>query len=129
YAVPNQDLAEVIDLREFPVQSINGGERHAINLRGKVVPVQDISYFLEGASNTPLKPDKNNPCPGIVVQHHDDWLTLLVERVVGLQQIFVRPDFSQLSKIEFYGGSTILADGEPAIILDLPAMVERYFAA
>ncbi len=37
YAIPNQDLSEVVDLREFDIQPVNGGEEQAIDLRGKIV--------------------------------------------------------------------------------------------
>jgi len=125
YAVPNADLSEVIDLREFNLQNVNGGLSQVIDLRGKVVPVENINAFLEGAAA--LKGDSGKPMPGIVVQHRDDWLALAVESVIGQQQIFVRPVMEHLSGITYYGGSTILSDGEPTLILNLPAMAERYF--
>ena len=92
-----------------------------------VVAVEDINTFLD--SNTVAKTTAGLPRPGIVVQHHEDWLALAVESVVGQQQIFVRPMLGHLAPISYYGGSTILSDGEPTIILNLPAMVQKYFTS
>ncbi|MGE4131921.1 MAG: chemotaxis protein CheA [Bdellovibrionales bacterium] len=132
YAVPNQDLSEVIDLREFRLTPVNGGERSVIDLRGQLVSVAKIENFLDGATSfTPLEnaPAPGTPQPGIVIQHQDEWLALAVESVIGQQQVFVRPLSDHLSPITFYGGSTILSDGEPTLILNLPEMARRYFLA
>jgi len=129
YAVPNQDLAEVIDLRDFDIQSVNGGEGYVIDLRGKIVPVEDMSAFLTNGHSERPTPPPNCPRPGVIVNYRDEPLALEIESVVGQQQIFVRPLTGHLSPISFYGGSTILSDGEPTIILNLPEMARLYFTS
>jgi two-component system chemotaxis sensor kinase CheA len=131
YAVPNQDLAEVVDLREFNVHVVNGGEGQVIDLRGKIVPVENLATFLKtGANEGPLLGPKSAAArPGIVVVNRDELLALEVDAVSGQQQIFVRPLTGHLSPIGFYGGSTILSDGEPAIILNLPEIARLYFTS
>ncbi len=132
YAVPNQDLDEVIDLREFTIAPINGGTEQAIDLRGHVVPVEEMGLFLSQdpklswIENRNLRPGE--PKPGIVIHFHDERVALAVEAIVGQQQIFVRPLIGHLSPISFFSGSTILSDGEPSIILNLPEMARRYFS-
>ena len=144
YAVPNQDLAEVVNLRDFDIQNINGSEAQVIYLRGKVVPVEDMSAFLDqkqevvnadsSAVASPVAAataivNAKRPRPAIIAQYRDEPLALSVDRVIGQQQIFVRPIIGHLSTISFYGGSTILSDGEPTIILNLPEMARRYFTS
>lgn len=127
YAIPNQDLAEVLNLNEYTVQPVNGGESHVIDIRGKVVPVEELSSFLDhrGKPSAPTGLVK----PGVIVAHRDERLCLAVDKVMGQQRIFVRPVIGHLSSIGFYGGSTILSDGEPTIILNLPEMARRYFTS
>lgn len=129
YAIPNQDLAEVVDLREFNIQPVNGGEGHVIDLRGKVVPVEEMGSFLDNPMGIAGKNGNGQPRPGIIVHYREDRLALAVDTVVGQQQIFVRPVIGHLAPIGFYGGSTILSDGEPTIILNLPEMARRYFTS
>ncbi len=130
YAIPNQDLSEVIDLREYNVQPVNGGDGYVLDLRGKVVPVENLATFLtegEPIERAPTGP--RVPRPAIVVYFRDQLLAMEVDAVSGQQQIFVRPLTGHLSPIGFYGGSTILSDGEPTIILNLPEMVRLYFTS
>ena len=67
--------------------------------------------------------------PAVIVKNRDERLAQAVDQVVGQQQIFVRPLMNHLAPIGFYGGSTILSDGEPTIILNLPEMARQYFTS
>jgi two-component system chemotaxis sensor kinase CheA len=125
YAVPNQDLSEVVDLREYNVQPVKGDFGQVIDFRGRIVPVATMNLFLN--EPTPSIGESSLPKPGIIVHSREDWLAIAVDTVVGQQQIFVRPMHGHLSNIGFYSGSTILSDGEPTIILNLPAMVEDFY--
>lgn len=131
YAVPTQDLSEVVDLREFRIQPVNGGDGHVIDLRGKIVPVEDLATFLKSGVTLPSNPAEKagRSRPGIIALHRDDLVALEVDAVIGQQQIFVRPLTGHLAPIGFYGGSTILSDGEPTIILNLPEMARLYFTS
>jgi two-component system chemotaxis sensor kinase CheA len=121
YAVPNQDLAEIINLNDHDQHQVDGGRSRAINLRGTIIPIENLAGFLS------VKPESSQTA-GIVVQHRDRRLALAVENVIGQQQIFVRPLPGHLASIGFFGGSTILSDGEPTLILNLPEIVRQYFA-
>jgi chemotaxis protein histidine kinase CheA len=127
YALPNQDLMEVVNLTDFNVQPVNGGESQVIDLRGSVVAVEEMAAFLDGGASPTKASDGTRPA--ILVSYRDQMLALAVESVVGQQQIFVRPMIGHLAPIGFYGGSTILSDGEPTIILNLPEMARRFFTS
>lgn len=128
YAIPTQDLAEVIDLGDFKLQSFNGGEGQAIDLRGRIVPVEEMVTFLD--QKHAAKPTLNQQHrPGIVIDYREDKLAFAIDAVISQQQVFVRPLIGHLAPIGFYSGSTILSDGEPTIILNLPEMAKRYFTS
>ena len=144
YAIPNQELSEVVNLRELDVQDVEAGRNQVFSLRGRVVPVQSMSTFLRhhldsttasatasaqatigNPSATPI--DRLAPKPGLVVRFRDDLLAFSVDHVVGQQQIFVRPVIDSLNQVRVFGGSTILSDGEPSMILNLTEMARTYF--
>lgn len=130
YAVPTQDLSEVIDLRDYDVQPVNGGDGYVMNLRDRIVPVEHLSAFLSTAGKEPKQNESANISrPAIVLIYRDELIALEIDVLVGQQQIFVRPLAGHLAPIGFYGGSTILSDGEPAIILNLPEMARIYFTS
>lgn len=129
YAIPTQDLTEVIDLREFQPRPVNGGDNEVIDFRGKQVPVESLSLFLAGGVETRDSFSPTRARAGLIVIHRDEPLALEVDAVTGQQQIYVRPINELLAPTGFYGGSTILSDGEPAIILDLPQVARQFFTS
>ena len=139
YAVPNRDIVEVIDLRDFPPNSVDGDHEQVFDLRGRIIPLAEVDSFLKApvtpqpqtlrefrVNDAPLI-EKPRPC--LIVRHHDDLLGLSFDAVVGQQQVFVRPLLGHLSPVTFYSGTTILSDGEPCIILNLSEMARRYFTS
>ncbi len=133
YAIPNREISEVIDLRDYSVSSIDGNHEQAINLRGRVVPVALIDLFLSQNKDLAWADVKTErapiPKPGIVVLLAEDVLTLAVDAVVTQQQIFVRPLMGHLTAVTYFSGSTVLSDGEPCIILNVSEMARRYFTS
>lgn len=136
YAIPNRDIHEVIDLRDFSISSIDGDHEQAIDLRGRIVPVAMVDLFLLSDQNNKEAAWSNQnsgrgltPRPAILVPLAEDWLLLGVDSVVGQQQIFVRPLMGHLTSVTYYSGSTILSDGEPCIILNVSEMARRYFTS
>jgi two-component system chemotaxis sensor kinase CheA len=127
YALPIQDLVEVINLDTFDIQVTSGGESRAINFRDKVVDVDDLAAFLDHMTPPARIPGKGYPA--VLVLYGDHALALTVDSISGQQKIFVRPQITQLAQIAFYGGSTILSDGEPTLILNLPEIARRYFTS
>jgi two-component system, chemotaxis family, sensor kinase CheA len=142
YAVPNRDIVEVIDLRDFPPHSVDGDYEQVFDLRGRIIPLAEVDSFLKTpvvhqshslqgprefrVNDAPLI-EKPRPC--LIVRHHDDLLGLAFDAVIGQQQVFVRPLLGHLSPVTFYSGTTILSDGEPCIILNLSEMARRYFTS
>jgi two-component system chemotaxis sensor kinase CheA len=133
YAIPNQELSEVVNLGELTVLPVEAGAASVFNLRGRVVPLEDMSAFLasyQRESSADTRAEKRpSTRPGIVVQFRDELLAFSVDHVVGQQQIFVRPVIDSLAPVKVFGGSTILSDGEPSLILNLTEMARQYFEA
>ncbi len=129
YAIPNQGLSEVVNLKELNAQSVKAGRGQVINLRGRIVPVESMSAFLR--HSTTLAQEARDALlegkPAIIVPHQDQLIALAVDEVIGQQQIFVRPVIRSLAGVSFFGGSTILANGEPSLILNLNEMARKYF--
>jgi two-component system chemotaxis sensor kinase CheA len=133
YALPNRDIQEVIDLRDYSVASIDGDHEQAIDLRGRIVPVAIMNLFLsqKGEITCAAKNTERSlvPKPAIAVPLAEDMLMLAVEAVIGQQKIFVRPLMGHLTTVSYYSGSTILSDGEPCMILNVSEMARRYFTS
>lgn len=131
YAIPNQDLSEVVNLNDLPIQSVSAGKGRVINFRGKIVPIEDMARLLRHNGNHIMKGKQKSAAPstrtGLIVQFRDEVMAFRVDDVLGQQQVFVRPVIQQLMPVDFFGGSTILNDGEPSVILNLNEMARHYF--
>lgn len=129
YAIPNQGLSEVVNLKELSTQSVKAGRGQVINLRGRIVPVESMSAFLRHSTSLAqeAKDAQLEDKPAIIVPYQDQLIALAVDEVIGQQQIFVRPVIRSLAGVSFFGGSTILANGEPSLILNLNEMARKYF--
>lgn len=133
YAIPNRELQEVIDLRDFKVSPIDGDHERAIDFRGRVIPVASVNGFLAGHDAREwgsLGEERSlTPQPGIVIHHGEEMIVLGLDSVIGQQQIFVRPLIGHLVSVTYFSGSTILSDGEPCVILNVSEMARRYFTS
>lgn len=133
YAIPNRDLAEVLDLRDYRVTAIDGDLERAIDLRGRIIPVALIDLFLSHNQDTAWAEVQSErslvPKPAVVVAHGEDMMVLAVDAILGQNQIFVRPLMGHLAPVSYYSGSTILSDGEPCVILNVTEMARRYFTS
>lgn len=61
----------------------------------------------------------------VVVSHGKQQLGLIVDHLLGEQQIVIKPLGSLFSQLRDISGSSILGSGQVALILDVPGMLQR----
>lgn len=61
----------------------------------------------------------------VVVRHGKQQLGLIVDQLLGEQQIVIKPLGSLFSQLKDISGSSILGSGQVALILDIPGMLQR----
>ena len=61
----------------------------------------------------------------MLIDEGNSAVAVRVDRVVGLQELVVKPLGPPLVKLEFLAGGALLADGRPAFILDVGKLVRR----
>ncbi|WP_437977910.1 chemotaxis protein CheW [Sorangium sp. So ce295] len=91
-----------------------------IERRGEVVPLVDLGALFElGAS-----PARR----ALVVRRHGAPFAFGVTRVIGQQEVVVRPLEDPLVRVPGVSGSTDLGDGRPTLVLDLVTLSGRLSA-
>lgn len=139
--VPRQDVIEIVDLNSYEVDTVGQGSR-AINVRGMVVPIEDLSDYVgfdsrtsrtqvTASSHADLSPanskSDNAHDIALMIRLSDRTrLALKVDAVVSQQQIVVRPLADHLADVPGFTGVTILGNGEPAMILSTTEIGEKY---
>ena len=65
------------------------------------------------------------PSKALVVKQDDEAFALGVDRMLGQQEVVVRPLEDPLVKVGGISGATDLGDGKPTLVLDLVGLIAR----
>jgi two-component system chemotaxis sensor kinase CheA len=122
FVVPVSMVDEIIELdweRAFTPPTPAGGRAQVkvVQRRGAAVPVVSLaSLFSLPASKVGLG-------KALVVRQAGERFAFAVDRMLGQQEIVVRPLEDPLVKVTGVSGSTDLGDGKPTLVLDLLGLV------
>ncbi|RKZ37917.1 MAG: hypothetical protein DRQ37_00695, partial [Gammaproteobacteria bacterium] len=90
----------------------HGGERYPFAYLGKLL----------GFGNPHLSEDIGQ-YPAVLARVGDTRMALLVDRLIGRQEIVLKPLGPQLGTVRWLTGGTILGDGSVVLVLDIPALL------
>nr|WP_293994761.1 chemotaxis protein CheW [Sphaerotilus sp.] len=125
YILPMASVVESDLIEPDTIRSLGGGGRVA-KVRDDYLPVVDLAELLgtppaqEAATLAPA-------APGIVVivESEGTRAALLVDELVGQQQVVVKNLETHFRRVPGVSGATILGNGRVALILDVGALVHR----
>lgn len=117
YAVPTSSVEEVVDFSGNDLQTIQG--KPTIVVRGKVFPLISLQGVLEGAMWNVGKSCQY----ALLTRNGKSLMALAVDDLIGEEEIVVKEMGRLLSRVRGVAGATILADGDPAVILDVNYLV------
>jgi two-component system, chemotaxis family, sensor kinase CheA len=116
YAVPLAYVAETVEFDTRAVTALRS--REALVVRDRVIPTVHLRDLV--AARTPPAPARR---PTIILEVGERRTALVVDALLGQQDIVIEPFDAPRGMPPFLGGATILADGAPALILDAAALV------
>jgi two-component system, chemotaxis family, sensor kinase CheA len=116
YAVPLAYVAETVEFDPRSVTAVRN--REALLVRDQVIPTVHLRELVRNQPR-PAPPR----APTVILEIGDRRAALVVDALVGQQDIVVEPFDAPRGMPPFVGGATILANGSPALILDAAALV------
>lgn len=116
YAVPLAYVAETVEFDPRSVTAVR--DREALLVRDQVIPTVHLRDLVRQRPR-PAPPK----APTVILEIGERRAALVVDALVGQQDIVVEPFDAPREMPSFVGGATILADGSPALILDAAALV------
>ena len=117
YAISLGSIQTIEDISPSEIKLVQNSE--VINLRGTVIPIIRLSKELDIES---LKaPDENMVV--VIVKKGEKLAGLVVDELMGQQEIVIKSLGKYISKCKIISGATILGDGEVALILDANALI------
>ncbi len=119
FALPMTFVDETLTVSREAVSRLMGKE--VMLLRREILPIYHLSDILEQSSSGNGK--QNSPC--VVVEIENDRFAIIGGTFRGSTEAVVKPLPSPIDKIKGYIGITIIGNGKPCLILDLPALRYR----
>ena len=117
YAVPLTHVAETFTAGAADVQRVQG--REGVLLRGAFLPLVRLRDRL-GVAAPSAAPARGEPV--IVLELGERRTGVVVDALVGQQEIVVKSFEPPRGTLPVFSGATILGDGVPALILDAGAL-------
>jgi two-component system chemotaxis sensor kinase CheA len=117
YIVPINNIIETLRPRPEEVHWIADG-RSVINVRGEFIPLLFLCrlFGIEGSESDPSK------ALVVLVESGNDTVGLVVDELVGQQQVVIKSLEENSDPIEGVSGATILGDGKVSLILDIAGL-------
>jgi two-component system, chemotaxis family, sensor kinase CheA len=116
YAVPLAYVAETVEFDPRAVTALRS--REALVVREQVIPTVHLRDLV--ASRARPAPARR---PTVILEVGERRTALVVDALLGQQDIVVAPFDAPRGMPPYVGGATILADGAPALVLDAAALL------
>lgn len=122
YAIPRSYIEEIARGRSSAITVEELGDTSFVTFRGKRVPAIALGKVLGDSSPPALK-------AGVFVfvrLANGDLFALVVDRVLDNEDLVVKPLAPAVMATGVYAGSTLLDDGNPILMLDIPNIAARH---
>jgi two-component system chemotaxis sensor kinase CheA len=116
YALPLTYVSETVEFGAVPSTTVEG--REAMVLRDRVVPLVHLRELLRTGGGTP-----SARRPVVVLQMGERRTGVVVDGMLGQQEIVVKSFDAPQGTLPVFSGATIMGDGVPALILDAGGLV------
>jgi two-component system chemotaxis sensor kinase CheA len=120
YILPLSSVVESFQVDESMIKTI-GGTGRVVEVRDEFMPVID----LEKVFDVPRFDFENVSNIMVVVEAEGGRVALLVDELLGQQQVVVKNLEANYRKVQDVSGATIMGDGRVALILDVGALVRH----
>ena len=115
YVLPMQQVKQVLRVR--PDSLVLSRGRPTIRLSGETVEVIQLTGALGIPPSGPA-PGETRLKPLVIIAYGAGQIACMVDEVIRVQEIVVRPLGSQLRSVRRIDGAVILGDGSVALVLD-----------
>jgi len=123
FALPLASVSEAITFDGTGVRIVDG--REVMTLRGSTLPLCRLDRLL-GLRDAGRSPRQRRFV--VVASLGNRWLGVVVDHLVGQQDIVIKPLGKSLSSVRGFAGATELGDQRVGLVLDAAALIEEVLA-
>jgi two-component system, chemotaxis family, sensor kinase CheA len=137
YAIPLDHIDEIVEIRPGQIYRVQG--RPAIEIRKKIVALASLGDVFrwggrahpsahngtpESGDGRPSADDAHEKRTVVVVQDGETTIGLLVDELIGMQEVVLKSLEKNFRSIPGLSGASILGDGRVSLILDLDTVID-----
>lgn len=119
YALPLSSIVETASITKETVRVVHGNKM--IDFRRNVIPLVSLSKLFEVTGS---QEEKLEEWPIIIIRKGDKLAALVVDELIGQQEIVLKTLGKYLNSSFAISGATILGDGQVALIIDTNALIK-----
>jgi two-component system chemotaxis sensor kinase CheA len=120
YILPLSSVVESFQVQDGMIKTVGGAGR-VVQVRDEYMPVLELELVF----NVPRFDFENVSGIMVVAEAEGGRVALLVDELLGQQQVVVKNLEANYRKVNDVSGATIMGDGRVALILDVGSLVRR----
>ncbi len=118
YIVPITSIVESLQIKTDMVNMV-GGQGETFKLRGEYIPIIRLHNIFDVTTSDKIIEEGLL----VVVETDGEHFGLLIDELLGQQQVVIKSLEQNYKRTEGFSGATILGDGHVALILDMPGIM------
>lgn len=119
YAIPLSSVTETIRMQQDQIEYVNNQE--VIVVRGKVLPLVRLKKVFRNSNDN----EDRGKLFVVVVNLAGQQVGLVVDSLVGEQEIVIKSLGKYIGDVQGISGATILGDGNVALIVDVSNLIKK----
>ncbi len=123
--IPLSSVQETLRVRADAIRTVH--RREVVQVRGQALPLVRLAQLFGGHGRDAALAT-GDWCYVVVVRSGRTDLGLVVDRLIGEQEVVIKSISGALGELDGIAGATILGDGRVSMIVDVPKVVERLAA-
>jgi two-component system chemotaxis sensor kinase CheA len=121
FALPLSNVVEIFNMENARTNTVDG--QLTIRVRKRALP---LFYLRKWLVNDGSMPEKEKGGHVVVANVGGVHVGLVVDHLVGQEEVVIKPLGALLHGLEGMAGATITGDGKIALILDMPGLMRKY---
>ena len=130
YAVLTEAIEQVLIPQPEQIRTWESGKALSWGKDAQqLIPLTQLGKILNYLSpvTAPATQLPQPPLPVVILRHQEQIIGLEVDQLIGEQESVIRPLGSMIVPPDYVYGSSILADGQPTLVIDGAALVKYVF--
>ena len=119
YALPLNSIVTLEEITEEDISYVH--KKEVINLRGQVIPIVRLNEVLDIEESD--EEEESDDLVVVIVKKGEKQAGLIIDRLLGQQEIVIKPLGKYIKVPKMISGATILGNGDVALIIDSNTLV------